>query len=566
MHTIREECGIVGVSARKPTRFSKWLWSLTRSSVSETAFYALQALKHRGQEAAGLSFFNGKELVSRKTPGKIGEELRIIAYKTRGVHSAIGQVRYGTSGEERTPDLEKRMNEAQPFEGRGFHFVFNGNITNAEELRNELMKSGWVPKTKVDTEVITELISRELEKGLDYQKAIENTMHRLKGAFSALLLSENGSLYAFRDFWGIRPMVLGRKLGRYIIASESVALDAVNARLLREIKPGEIFHVSQSGRVESKLIQPKNVPSGRASCIFEFYYFADPRSKMRIGRKWRTAAWIREQVGMKAAPELRQKVLQVIEELRRNGHDVSEKDVIVVGVPRSGLLFAKGIAKANKWLLAPPAKEDRLPHSWFKRVIDSLKGLHYADHVAILRREAVGRTFIGPGQQKREQDAEFKYDVVVPELSGKIVVFADDSIVRNTTAPILVRKAKNIESPKFQSPYPNVPGALAVVFASSAPPVRRGCDLGIDTITGELIASKATASGKKNRHEIGDFVARESGADAVFYGKLRHILEVTGLLSRDGRYLACAACFDETPLEERIKQQKKPKRIRSLFR
>ncbi|MFH0923039.1 MAG: hypothetical protein V1811_03190 [Candidatus Micrarchaeota archaeon] len=549
-----EHCGIVGISTRPRTELAKRVWRVwTRMSVPEAAFLALRKLKHRGQESSGLSFFDGKSLSSVKELGVVDDRLGEHAYlDARDVRSAIGHVRYSTSG-------EKSLEEAQPTEGLDFHLAFNGNISNVDELRKKLLRddSSWKSKTKVDTEVIVELISRELRKNLPFKTAIENTMRELQGSFSAVLLTGKGDLYAFRDFLGTRPMVLGKLAGRYVITSESVALDEIRARLIREIKPGEIFHVNSKAGVKSYLVKrPAEYNGGCAHCVFEHIYFSHPLSKVRVNGRWTTVAKVRQRLGVLAAPELRKKVLSVIMGLNTAGYEVdakfgvrpvSEKDVLVVGVPHSGLLFGQGVAQANGrfgWTLAPTRHEDKLPSSLVQRVGDVLKGLRYGPHVVIYRRQKEARTFISPGQAERESKADAKYGLPnadkAGDIRGKIVVLADDSTVRATTSKKLIEKF-----------YER--GALAVVFASSAPPIVKGCNRGIDTTDEELVVTRLGL----NTASVGDIetaVAKNVGANDFYYGRIPHLLQATGLKPKTGYIRACLECLTRKSPEAELRK------------
>jgi len=570
-----EHCGIIGISTRPRTEFAKSVWwTFTRMSVPEAAFLALRKLRHRGQESAGLSFYDGKKLSSEKERGEIDDKLGERAYlDARDVRSAIGHVRYSTSGEKSSEE------EMQPTVGAGFHLAFNGNIANAKTLRDDLLQQepSWSPKTTVDTEVIVELISRELKKNLPFKTAIENTMRRLQGSFSAVLLTDKGDLYAFRDFLGTRPMVLGKLAGRYVVTSESVALDEIRARLLREIKPGEIFHVNPKARVKSYFVKrPEAYNGGCAHCVFEHIYFSHPLSKVRVNGRWRTIAWVRQRLGELAAPELRKKVLSVLGDLNAKGFEVetefgvrpvSEKDVVIVGVPHSGLLFGQGLARANGrygWILAPTRHEDKLPSTLLQRVGESLRGLRYGQHVVIFRRPKQLRTFIQPGQDAREEKARLKYGLPEKEkavdVKGKLVVLSEDSLVRGTTLKHLVEKFYEL-------------GALAVIPASSSPPIVEGCNRGIDTTTEELAVTKLTLQNpslEEIEAKVGEFVGarnvKQERFGDLYYGRIGHLLQATGLKPKNGRIRACLECLTRRAPEEELRETYRPRKPFLTFR
>ncbi|NOZ83122.1 MAG: amidophosphoribosyltransferase [Euryarchaeota archaeon] len=357
-------CGVVGLHAPENGKLSYYI------------FYALLALQHRGQESCGITV-RGRDFVTEKGMGQVNEVFNFEKLNGLKGEAGIGHVRYSTTG-------ESELFNAQPFVVRHSHgtiaIAHNGNIVNAEELREKLKAAGQAFVSTTDTEVIAHLIVREYLRTGDMVEAISMSMRKLVGSYSLVLLTDD-ALIGVRDPLGIRPLSMGR-MGKsgVIFASETVAFDVINAEFERDVKPGEIVVVSEEG-VHSH--RPYKLPR-RAHCMFEYVYFSRPDSVLNGIPVYE----VREKLGMLMAEE-----------------DDTEAD-LVTPIPDSAIPFALGYSRA--------------------------KGVPYRE--GLIRNRYVGRTFILPSQQARELAVKLKLNPLVRQLSGKRVVLFDDSIVRGTTS------------------------------------------------------------------------------------------------------------------------------------
>ncbi|MBC7293128.1 MAG: amidophosphoribosyltransferase, partial [Thermoleophilia bacterium] len=239
--------------------------------VARLTFFALFALQHRGQESAGIAVTDGTKLIVHKDMGLVSQVFQEKILQRLPGDLAIGHVRYSTTG-----SSEKR--NAQPFartrNGSFIALAHNGNLVNTDELRTELLANGHVLESTSDTEVIAALLAEHPSH--DVKEALREIIPRLRGAFSAVLLTKD-EVIGFRDPYGIRPLVLGQLDGRYCLASETVGLDIIGARAVREIEPGEICWIDEAGYHIEQVVSRKQ----EALCIFEFIYFARPDSIMK---------------------------------------------------------------------------------------------------------------------------------------------------------------------------------------------------------------------------------------------------------------------------------------------
>ena len=371
MKKVREECGIFGI------------FSLECKDVSSPVYFGLHALQHRGQEGCGIVVADDGVLRSYKDLGLVNEVFTqpILASLGQG-NMAIGHVRYGKS------DSNDR-NNCQPMvvnhiKGR-IAIALNGCLTNAFELRKSLEMEGCIFHTSSDTEVISYIITKERLKTGTIEEAVKNAVAKLKGAFTLLIMSPT-KMIAVRDGNGIRPLCYGKtKSGDYVIASETCALDVVNAKLVRDIMPGEIMVFSKEKIFSITEYCNQKKP---ALCIFEYVYFARPDSVIE-GCSVHEA---RLRAGMFLARE----------------HAV-EADV-VIGVPDSGIDGAIGYANES--------------------------GIPYG--IGFIKNRYIGRTFIAPEQKTREKAVKMKLNAVRRTVEGKRVVLIDDSIVRGTTCAVIV--------------------------------------------------------------------------------------------------------------------------------
>lgn len=424
--------------------------------VARLTFFALFALQHRGQESAGIATSDGRKLQVYAGMGLVSQVFDEDSLSHLSGEIAIGHNRYSTRG-------SSRVTIAQPIiVGKGSNSIaiaHNGNIINAEHLYQELSDQGYAFRTSTDTEVIANLILSSPEK--DWVDRIRYAMHRLQGAYSLAIMT-NQSLFGVRDPFGVRPLCLGAIDSGWVLASESCALDHIGATFIREIEPGEIVSITKNG-IDSY----REEVSRRALCIFEYIYFARPDSVIN-GRLLYPA---RQAMGEGLAVE----------------HSV-EAD-LVMGVPDSATAAGIGYSRRSN--------------------IPLCEGL--------LKNRYVGRTFIEPDQRIRDLGVKLKFNPLPQMLDGKRVVVIDDSIVRGTTTPQVVKLLKRA-------------GAREVHMRICAPPIRYPCFFGVDMATRwELIAAQKTIP------EIRDFI----GADSLGYLSIDGLIKAVAL----PKDIFCLACF-----------------------
>lgn len=363
----REACGIFAVCA-------------PGADVARLTYYGLYALQHRGQESAGIAVADGQRILLHKEMGLVAEvfsEERLAELKG---HLAIGHVRYSTTGASHPVN-------AQPlvfYCGRGMlGLAHNGNLSNGCFLRRELLASGAVFQSTTDSEVLINLIAR-LNGDHNLPAAIRRCMAKVEGAYSLVILTED-RIYAVRDPYGFRPLCVGQIDAGWVVASESCALDAVGARFLRDLTPGEILEISPAGLSSYGVVDAPR----RAHCVFEYIYFARPDSTLdgfNVGR-------VRREMGRQLAREF------------------CPPADIVVPVPDSGIAAARGYAEVS--------------------------GLCFEE--GLMKNRYAGRTFIQPSQRLRDTGVRLKLNPVREVVAGKRVVLVDDSIVRGTTSRRIVK-------------------------------------------------------------------------------------------------------------------------------
>lgn len=409
-----EECGIFGM-------YSEHL--MDTFSLSQFGLFALQ---HRGQEACGISVSNNGRISNIKSEGLVLDVFKDITNPESFMgNSVIGHTRYTTAG-------DKKKYNFQPFFAKNEYdqiilsIAHNGNLTNAVELKEEMEKEGVVFKATSDSEIILRLIQKNLDLGL--RGAIKATMEKIEGAYSVVGITRN-KFFAFRDFHGIRPLVLGIIDEKtYVTASETAALDAVGAQYVRDILPGEIVYTSSNeDGLHSYMVKES---CERRICAFEFIYFARPDSYLEN--------------------------INVHEVRERSGEKIWEQAPvdadIVIGVPDSGVPAAIGFSKASGIPFRP----------------------------VLIKNRYIGRSFIVPTQEMRERIVNLKLNPIISEIRGKRVVIIDDSIVRGTTSKRLVKILKDA-------------GVKEIHFRSVSPPIIAPCYLGIDTPTkADLISANMT--------------------------------------------------------------------------
>ncbi len=424
-----------------------------------TAYYGLYALQHRGQEACGIAAINDRELSYHKDAGLVGEVFHEAVLDRLNGTMAVGHVRYSTTG-------GTRRENAQPLTLRyvkgTLALAHNGNLPHADQLRARFEYQGAIFQTTSDSELIAYAIAQARLRCPSVEEAVRRALAGLRGAWSLIVMSPR-KLVAARDPWGFRPLCMGRRGEVVVFASESCALDAVGARFERELGPGEIVAV-EDGQVRT--VQPPSAGGGHL-CIFEYIYFARPDSTI-CGQSVHQA---RLRAGQFLAQE-----------------HPAEADV-VIGVPDSGLDAALGYAEAS--------------------------GIPYG--VGLVKNRYIGRTFITPGQGRREQAVRIKLGALRSCVEGKRVVMVDDSIVRGTTSRQIVSLLREA-------------GAAEVHLRSSAPPFIAPCYFGTDIPDKEeLIACRCSA----------EEIRAQTGADSLGFLSLDALKRI----APDAACGFCDGCF-----------------------
>jgi amidophosphoribosyltransferase len=361
----REECGVFGVFGH--------------SDAVKLTYFGLYALQHRGQESAGIVSSTGKSMYEHKGMGLVPEIFDESVLNELHGHIAIGHVRYSTTG-------SSIIRNAQPFSashaGKTLAIAHNGNLVNAREVRRGLEKKGSLFQTTMDSEIIVHLLARNVHRGIE--EAMVKTVSTIEGAYSCVLMTED-SLIAFRDPNGFRPLCLGHLDQGYIVASETCALDLIDATYVREIDPGEIVIINEHGLQSIKPLSNRR----KSFCIFEYIYFARPDSTI-FGQN---VYGVRKRLGQRLALE-----------------NPIEAD-FAMPFPDSGNYAAIGFCQ-----------ESGIPLE-----------------MGVIRNHYVGRTFIEPAQSMRDFGVRVKLNPVRDILAGKRVVIVEDSIIRGTTSKTRIK-------------------------------------------------------------------------------------------------------------------------------
>jgi amidophosphoribosyltransferase len=368
MDKFREECGVFGIYGH--------------TEAANITYLGLYALQHRGQESVGIATSDGERLQVHKSVGYVADSFSEETFARLSGTSAIGHVRYSTAG-------ESGLKNAQPIQIDCAHgeiaIGHNGNLVNAQELRDRLVRDGSIFQTTSDTEVLLHLYARS--KAATIEQALIESVTQAQGAFSLVLLTKN-RLVAIRDPHGFRPLTLGRLGGAYIVCSETCALDLIDAEWVRDIEPGEMLVVGPEGVTSYHPF----LPAPSAHCIFEHVYFARPDSYV-FGQ---SVNEVRTEFGRLLAKEA-----------------AVDADV-VVPIPDSGVCAATGFAEVS----GAPLR------------------------MGLIRNHYVGRTFIEPHQSIRHFGVRVKLNPVKSILQGCRVVLVDDSIVRGTTSRKIVKMVR----------------------------------------------------------------------------------------------------------------------------
>lgn len=462
-------CGIVGISGVSP--------------VNQLVYDALLLLQHRGQDAAGIATSKDDNFSMFKAHGLVRDVFRTRNMRSLPGNCGIGQVRYPTAGSSDSID------EAQPFYVNapfGITFAHNGNLTNPDELREQLFRIDRRHiNTNSDSEVLLNVFAHELQLASDQRlspkemmfTAIRALHRRVRGAYAVVAEIAGFGLVAFRDPNGIRPLCLGKNETpegiEYIVASESVAIEGIGFEPIRDIEPGEAIYIDKEKNVYSEQCadNPRLNP-----CIFEYVYFARPDSTIDGVNVYNARLKMGQYLADKVARELR----------------LSDIDV-VMPIPDTSRPVAMELA--------------------------SRLGLEYRE--GFIKNRYVGRTFIMPGQAVRKKSVRQKLNAMSVEFKDKNVLLVDDSIVRGTTSREIVDMAR-------------AAGAKKVFFASAAPAVRYPNVYGIDMPTQtELIAHNRST----------EEVCKEIGADGLVYQGLEDMKQAVSDLNPAIQHFD-TSCFD----------------------
>ena len=448
---MTEKCGVVGVS-------------LQDRDASLPVYYALYALQHRGQESAGMVTHDGFQQHSHVGMGLVGDAVSESDIAGLTGSAGVGHVRYPTAG-----SVDKSC--AQPFsvsfKSGALALGHNGNLVNADELRDELEGIGHAFTSDGDTEVIAHDLARNLLES-DLVRSVRRTMERLHGSYSLTAMHDD-TVLGIRDPEGNRPLCIGELEDGYVLASESAAIDTLGGEFVRDVKPGElvILHPEGDGFDSYQLIEADNT----AHCFFEHVYFARPDSVIdghlvyEVRRELGRALW------------------------EESGVDTD----VVMPVPDSGRAFASGYAEA--------AGEDG-------------KDVEFAE--GLMKNRYVGRTFIMPTQEMREQAVRLKLNPIRSTVEGRTVTLIDDSIVRGTTSNQLVELLRDA-------------GAEEVHLRIGSPPIVAPCYMGIDMATREeLIAAE---------RDVAD-IRETVGADSLSYLSIEAVADAL----RSERIDLCLGC------------------------
>jgi amidophosphoribosyltransferase len=399
-HDIHEECGIFGVFGHP--------------EAANLAYLGLYALQHRGQEGAGICSSDGKTLHLEKSMGLISDIFNEKRLKRLPGDSAIGHNRYSTAGSSVLKNVQPLLAN---YALGSIAIAHNGNLVNAEQMRNELETEGAIFQSSSDSEVVLHLIARA--KSEDPYERITEALKDVRGAFSLIFLREN-EMIALRDPFGVRPLAIGKVDGAYVVASETCAFDIINAQYIRDVEPGEMVIINENG---IRSIQALKSPR-KAFCVFEFIYFSRPDSYIYNHTCVNT---IRKNFGKQLAID-----------------SPADAD-IVIPVPDSGVPAAVGFAE-----------QSGIPFDF-----------------GLIRNHYVGRTFIEPKQSIRHFGVKIKLNPVRCLLEGKRVVVVDDSIVRGTTSKKIIKMIREVGGAKEVHMRISSPPTIGPCFYGIDTPTRQ---------------------------------------------------------------------------------------------
>ncbi|MFX1374670.1 MAG: amidophosphoribosyltransferase [Promethearchaeota archaeon] len=477
---VKDQCAIFGVISDD-----------LGFSVSKLLYQGLIALQHRGQESTGISILKtGGNMITYKKSGLVSKVLESKILSQYWGNVGIGHNRYATTG----ATGYKSTDYMQPFHFKNndieFSMAFNGTIANFDDVKKKMDEMGRVFITDTDTEVIAQLIGSIAVGSEDWPEVLTLACRLLDGSYSLILMTSEGDIYAIRDPLGFKPLCIGEiknsKRNIYFVASESCAIDVVGGNFIRDVKPGEIVHLSHQKDIHSENIINSN---RTALCQFEFVYFARPDS-------------IIDGVSVAEARLRMGEFLAKNDSILRNSE--IKDNAVVVPVPDSGRSVAVGYAK-----------EAKLPY---------VEGL--------MKNRYVHRTFIMPGQAKRKIAVKEKLNPIKSVVRGKDIILLDDSIVRGTTTQQIVTLLREKGEAKH------------VHLRVSCPPIISPCYMGIDFPTkNELIAGRSKELFSDDYLEE---IRKETGADTLLYQTIENLINAIG---KDRKELCLACLTGEYPLK-----------------
>ena len=437
---MEDKCGIVGIHSDDVSK-----------NVSSFVYYCLYALQHRGQESAGIATFNpDKGLNYYCGMGLITDVFKDYEINNLKGNVSIGHVRYSTTGQSK---LENSQPFVTDFDDGFIAMAHNGDIVNSNELRNELIKEGYEFKSDTDSEVICYMLKKEhYDNNKNIIDAIEAVSKKLVGSY-ALVILVNGDLYGVRGPMGIKPLAVAKRGDDFILASETVAFDVVNAKYIRDIVPGEIVYF-ENNEIKSHMLEIAD-ESNLSHCMFEYVYFARPDSTIDGINVYQT----RLNIG-------------------RELHKLYPIDAdVVIPVPDSSIPAAIGYSRAS--------------------------GIPYGE--GLIKNRYVGRTFIMPTQEERELAVRLKLNPINEAIKGKKIILIDDSIVRGTTSKQLLDLVKEAEPAEIHF-LVGCPPVIAPCFYGVAMATKK-----------ELIAANYSIEEIKDQLQIDSlgYITLESLIDAI---------------------------------------------------
>lgn len=428
---------------------------------AQITYYGLHSLQHRGQEGAGIIVTDGEALTAHKGMGLVNEVFAPGDIEKLEGKAAIGHVRYATAGGGGIANVQPLLFRSQT---SSLAVAHNGNLVNANDLKHQLESVGSIFQSTSDTEVLAHLIKRSAFPRLEDK--LKNALTMIKGAYAFLVLTEDKLMVAL-DPNGLRPLSLGRLGEAYVVASETCAFDVVGATFEREVKPGELITITDEG-LHTEMFATS---AQRAICSMEYVYFARPDSNVDEINIHTARKNLGRQLALEAPVEAD----------------------VVTGVPDSSISAAIGYAEQT--------------------------GIPY--ELGMIKNRYVGRTFIQPSQELREQGVKMKLSAVRGVVEGKRVVMIDDSIVRGTTSRRIVGMLRDA-------------GATEVHVRISSPPITNPCFYGIDTsTTSELIAASHTIE------EMRELM----GADTLAFLSVEGLQKGIGRSNEQANCGQCLACF-----------------------